>query len=116
MENNNHIPRRGSVPVAFLIGAVVGGVTALLLAPESGAQMRRRLKRGAHDLQEKGSTLAHDMSDRVETATGAMKGAVSEARITYREELEKRRGAAATTEPKRFTEPEPAGPKPRTQT
>lgn len=116
MENNNHSRRSGSVPIAFLVGAVVGGVTALLLAPESGAQMRRRLRRGAHDLQEKGATLAHDMGERVETATGAVKGAVSEARSAYRDELEKRRAASATTEPKRYAEPEPAGPKPRTQT
>ena len=31
MENNNH--RSGAVPIAFLVGAVVGGVAALLLAP-----------------------------------------------------------------------------------
>ena len=44
MENND---RKGSTAVAFLLGAMVGGITALLFAPQTGAQMRGRLKRGA---------------------------------------------------------------------
>ena len=80
IDDNN---RRGSAAVAFLVGAMVGGITALLFAPQTGAQMRRRLKRGAHDLRERG-----------ETVTGAMKGAASEARNTYRDEVEKRRVAS----------------------
>lgn len=112
MENNKH--RSGSVPVAFLIGAVVGSATALLLAPQTGVQMRRRLKRGAHDLQEKGTSFAHDMEDRVGVAAGAMKGAMTEARSTYRKELDDRRATSALTDPKRYSEPEKSGSKPRT--
>jgi gas vesicle protein len=87
MENNNSSSPRGSVAVAFLIGAVAGGITALLLAPKTGAQMRGQIKRGARDLRERGGNLAHNMQDRA----GNMKGAASEARTAYRDEMEKRR-------------------------
>jgi gas vesicle protein len=87
MEDNNGISARGSVAVAFLIGAVAGGIAALLLAPETGAQMRGRLKRGASDMRERGGNLAQDMQDRA----GHVRGAVSEARTAYRDEMDKRR-------------------------
>lgn len=41
---------RGSAAVAFVVGAVAGGVAALLLAPQSGTQLRRRIKNGAGEL------------------------------------------------------------------
>jgi len=90
MENNNGSSPRGSVALAFLIGAVAGGVAALLLAPQTGVQMRGRIKRGARDMRERGGNLAHDMQDRA----GNMKGAASEARTAYRDEMEKRRTPA----------------------
>jgi gas vesicle protein len=110
MENNH---RRGSVTLAFVLGAVAGGVAALLYAPQTGAQMRGRLKRGAHDLQEKGSQLAHDMEDRASSVTGAAKGAAKAARTAYRDEIEKR-VATPAMEPKLYGEQETVGGKPRT--
>lgn len=106
--NNN---TRGSTAVAFLLGAVAGGITALLLAPQSGADTRRRLKRGAHDLRETGGRMAHEMGARAELAKGAM----SEAKHTYRDELDKRRASTAT-EPKGFAETESASSKVRAGT
>lgn len=113
MENK---PRRGSATVAFLIGAVAGGVAALLLAPQSGAQTRGRLKQGARDLREKGKNLAHRGEETAQTVTGAIKGAVSDAKSTYRSEMDKQREgrAASGQEPNRFGETEMAGNKPRT--
>jgi len=87
MENND---RRGSTAIAFLLGAVAGGLTALLFAPQTGAQMRGRLKRGARDLRDRGVHLAHETGEKA----GMMKGAASEARAAYRDEMEKRRAAA----------------------
>ena len=97
MENNNSSSARGSVAVAFLIGAVAGGLAALLFAPQSGAQMRGRIKRGARDMRDRGGQLAHDMQDHA----GNMKGAVSEARAAYRDEMDKRRAPvrSAVVEP-----------------
>lgn len=88
MENNNNDNKaRGSVAVAFLIGAVAGGVAALLLTPQTGAQMRGRIRRGARDMRDRGGKLAHDIQDQA----GNMKGAVTEARVAYRDEMDKRR-------------------------
>jgi len=113
--NKENTPK-GSAMTAFLIGAVAGGITALLFAPQSGAQMRGRLKRGAHDLREKGKHIAHDVEERADTVTGAMRSAASEAKSTYRNEIEKQREArvASGQETKRYAETEIAGIKPRT--
>ena len=75
-----------SAAVVFVIGAVAGGVTAMLLAPQSGAQLRRRIKDGADELK----TAARVNAGAV---TGAVKGAVSQAKHTYHDELDKRRNA-----------------------
>ncbi|HEU4364066.1 MAG TPA: YtxH domain-containing protein [Candidatus Krumholzibacteria bacterium] len=109
MENEH---RRGSTALAFLIGAVAGGVTALLLTPRTGKEVRRSLRRGAHDMREKGEQLAHEMGERAGSVTGAVKGAASAARTTYRDELEKR-GVTPATEPKLHGEPETVGSKAR---
>jgi gas vesicle protein len=90
MENNNGSKgsnARGSVAVAFLIGAVAGGIAGLLFAPKTGAQMRGQIKRGARDMRDRGGQLAHDVQDHA----GNLKGAVTEARATYRDEMGKRR-------------------------
>jgi gas vesicle protein len=87
MENNNGSSGRSTTAIAFLIGVVAGGITALLFAPQTGAEMRGQIKRGARNVRQRGENLAHDMQDRA----GNMKGAASEARIAYRDEMEKRR-------------------------
>jgi gas vesicle protein len=46
--------RSSDVVLAFLAGAVAGGVTALLLAPEKGPETRKKLRKRAGDLFEKG--------------------------------------------------------------
>jgi len=89
MEHNNHKPNHATV--AFLIGAVAGGVAALLLAPESGSQLRGRLRRRAGDLREKGEHLLHQGQERAESISGAMKSAATEARSAYRTEMDKQR-------------------------
>jgi gas vesicle protein len=85
MENNNGTVGRGSVGVGFLIGVVAGGISALLLTPQTGAQMRKRMKRGARAIQERSKHFTHDMQDRA----GHVKGAVTEARSAYRDEMGK---------------------------
>ena len=113
MENN---PRRGSAAVAFLLGAMAGGVAALLLAPQSGAETRSRLKRGARDLRDKGVDLAHRGEERAATVTNVIKDAVSDAKQSYRSEIDKQREgrAASGHETRRSVETDLAGTKPRT--
>ncbi len=113
MENNH---RGGSATVAFLLGALAGGVAALLLAPQSGAETRGRLKRGARDLREKGTDLAHRGEERMHTVTGAIKDAVSDAKHSYRDEIDKQRESRVGSghETKRSVETDMGSTKPRT--
>jgi len=46
--------RSNDVVLAFLAGAVAGGVTALLLAPEKGSEARKKLRRRVDELTERG--------------------------------------------------------------
>ncbi len=87
MENNNGNSSRGSMAVAFLIGAAAGGIGALLFAPQSGAEMRGKIRRGANDMRKRGEHIAHDVQERA----GQVKDAVTEARTTYRDEMDKPR-------------------------
>ncbi len=43
---------RGNMVLAFLAGGAIGAGLALLFAPASGAETRKRLKEGAHDAKE----------------------------------------------------------------
>ena len=47
--------RSNDMVLAFLVGAVAGGVTALFLAPEKGSETRRKLRKRIDDLSEEGS-------------------------------------------------------------
>jgi gas vesicle protein len=80
--NNNNSKNYSSV--AFVIGALAGGVAALLLAPQSGAELRGRIRTRAGELKQ-------TTRDKTQSVTGAVKGALSEAKHTYRDELDKRR-------------------------
>lgn len=81
--NNNNYPR-GSASLAFVIGAIAGGVAALLLAPQTGSELRGRIRSGAGDVKER-------VRGKSESVTGAVKGALAEAKTTYRDEMDKRR-------------------------
>ncbi len=97
--NNN-----GSRTIAFLIGAVAGGVTAALLTPRSGPETRQQLKEGARDIygkaEEKAVNIKDVTKDKVEniadtarTQSHAVKQAASVAKDAYRDELRKQREA-----------------------
>ncbi len=93
------------------MGAVVGGIVALLLAPEKGEVTRRRISDGAVDLYDRSrdwaDNVSHDVRDRSEhvadrarekvgdvrrsarSQVDAVRGAVTEGRETYRREVDK---------------------------
>lgn len=48
-----------------LIGSVVGSVTALLLAPKSGRELRQDITEGARQVSEKGQELAGIVENKV---------------------------------------------------
>lgn len=46
-----------------LVGALIGAATALLMAPQSGGRMRRRIRRVAGDLREGATDRWEDLAD-----------------------------------------------------
>jgi gas vesicle protein len=95
--------------MAFLMGAAAGGLAALLLAPRSGEETRRRLKESADEIYEKGeekvksatsqvldraSDVGETVKEHVDDATSAtrsrveaVKEAADEAKHAYQKEL-----------------------------
>jgi len=56
----------GAVTFAFLAGALIGVCAALLVTPESGAVMRKRLLRGAKIAQEELAEMVTETREAVE--------------------------------------------------
>jgi gas vesicle protein len=103
--------RNSDTVLAFLLGAVTGGVIALLLAPEKGEVTRGRIRKGAsdiyvkgrgcvdgsqkevrhraEDLAERAKDKAHDAADSARQQIQAVKEAVAEGKDAYRREMEK---------------------------
>jgi len=72
--------------LAFLLGAAVGGLTAVLLAPDRGEDTRRRLREGARHVIDQGTEkyeetreTAREKAEDVADAVSQRKEAVSEA-------------------------------------
>jgi gas vesicle protein len=57
MSNNGN---SGSVLAAFVVGAIAGAAVALLYAPASGEDTRKRLAEKAREGREKANTLARE--------------------------------------------------------
>jgi len=108
MEDN---VKRSSSTVAFMLGALAGGVAALLLARESGSELRGRIRRQAGDLKEKGERLAHKGQESMDTLVGA----ASEVKSAYKTEFDRQRDSRAGASPdgKRYAETEMGASKSR---
>jgi gas vesicle protein len=89
-----------SIVWAFMIGAAVGGVTALLLAPDRGENTRRKLKEGARHVYDRGGEKVHEMASSAKGVAQALRDgakeqleaasvAFQEGKKAYRQELEK---------------------------
>ena len=86
--------------MAFLVGAAIGAVAGVLLAPDSGTNTRKKLKKSMTQLQEKGSEKLGEVEAKVRAKTqnlvgetehrvGALKAAVNEGKAAYMRELNK---------------------------
>ncbi len=58
----------GSVLLSFLLGGMVGAGLALLLAPQSGQETRRRIKELAEDASDKTSDYYVHMKDKIRSS------------------------------------------------
>ena len=54
---------KNSFAVGAIFGSIVGGLTALLLAPKSGVKMRKDLTKKYYDVSEKTQDLFEDVCD-----------------------------------------------------
>jgi len=66
------------VSFAFLLGSLVGATIALLYAPASGEQTRRRLREATDDMQENLRDQYGRLSDKAEIEMSRMKDRVNE--------------------------------------
>lgn len=66
------------VSFAFLLGSLVGATVALLYAPASGEQTRRRLREASEDMQENLRDQYGRLSDKAEIEMSRMKDRVNE--------------------------------------
>jgi gas vesicle protein len=97
-----------AITSAFLIGAIAGAGAALLLAPEPGRTMRRRLAQGAKIAQEELTDVAAETRE----AFGAL---TKDARQTLRQTASRLTAALEATRDaiKNDTEPTASEPAPR---
>lgn len=66
-QNNND----RSFWIGAIVGGVVGGLTALLLAPKAGRELRQDLAEGAKQATEKTQQIAHQLGEKTTDFVGA---------------------------------------------
>ena len=71
--NNRRGIAVGSLLIGVLIGAVVGGVTALLLTPSSGREMRQMLRSKAGETQQMLQERLSGIKEKVGQVAGTMR-------------------------------------------
>jgi gas vesicle protein len=75
MSDNNDF---ASFVFGFLVGAVAGGITALMLAPQSGEETRTVIKDKAIELSDKATETVDDAYARLEDSLGKAQVQVEE--------------------------------------
>lgn len=90
--------RSGGGMGLFLLGLAVGAGIALLYAPQSGAETRADLKRGARKIRRKVRDLAEDTSDAAHDLSRSARDAAREARDMLERRLARHQRAGATDE------------------
>lgn len=90
----------GSVLLSFLLGGVVGAGLALLLAPQSGAETRKKLRELTEDVREKASEYVGQAREKVvsslekgkhviEEKKSAISAAIEAGKEAYEKEVHK---------------------------
>jgi gas vesicle protein len=68
----------GSIILAFFIGGLVGAGVALLSAPQSGKEIRQKIKELTDDAKEKATKYAEEVKSKVTSAVGKGKELIEE--------------------------------------
>lgn len=81
-ENNEKIKNIGGVVTGLLVGSVVGTAVGILMAPQSGARTRRKIKHDVIGAQRKAILAFDDAKDKarevVQDVSENVKGTVTE--------------------------------------
>lgn len=80
---SSHENSSGSVLLAFVLGAVAGAAVALLYAPTSGEETRRKLAEKAREGREKAESVARDGRDFLARQRENLTAAVERGRETF---------------------------------
>lgn len=86
------VVKRSSGISPFLIGLAVGAGLALLFAPHSGAETRRKLARGARRMRSAAAGAVDDVSERVGETFAAARERVAEQIDSARDSIVAKRG------------------------
>lgn len=82
----------GAIFVAFLLGAVTGAAVALLSAPASGEETRRRLGEKAREGRDRANDAARQGRDFIERQRETITTAIEKGRQAYRQASQKEDG------------------------
>lgn len=88
----------GGLFVAFVAGGLIGAGLALLFAPVSGQEARKKFGDLTADLRKKAEGVAGDVKGRVESFVDEEKSVIKAAYEAGREAMEKERARFAKTE------------------
>jgi gas vesicle protein len=75
----------GSIIISFVLGAVTGAAVALLVAPATGDELRRKLADKAREGAEKASEAARQGREFVEQQRGTVVEAIERGREAYQQ-------------------------------
>jgi gas vesicle protein len=73
----------GTIVVSFVLGAVTGAAVALLMAPSTGEQMRRKLSEKAREGRDRATDAARQGREFVNRQRGTFSAAVERGREAY---------------------------------
>ena len=73
--------------VGLFAGICLGGMAALLLAPESGRKLRRDIRKGGRRLAQRAGDHIEDLRDRGEDAVKSARDAIQEAAEDAKEKV-----------------------------
>ncbi|MDO9289551.1 MAG: YtxH domain-containing protein [Thermodesulfovibrionales bacterium] len=79
----------GSVLLSFLLGGAVGAGLALLLAPQSGPETRRKIKDFAEDMKERVGSTVEKGKDLFEQKKSVIASAIDAGKEAYEKERER---------------------------
>lgn len=79
----------GSVFLSFLLGGIVGAGLAMLLAPQSGPETRRKIKDFAEDMKDRVASTVEKGKDIFEQKKSVIATAIDAGKEAYEKERER---------------------------